>query len=442
MKIKNIKWTLMVVLALVCMGFVSCQDEPDKYEVAKGTPTINYIRPVDVAQKDSLLTAADLKATICLVGSNLRSITEIYFNDQKAVLNTSYITDNTLIVSVPSSLPSTVSDKIYLITSGNDTIPYNFKVTIPAATISSMTNEWAAAGEEVSIVGDYFLDYDNYPLSVTVGDNYTLPRSAITSITKTKITFTMPSDVPTGQNFYITTKYGKSKAPFQYKDSRGLLFDFDTPWDGTNVLGNHGWHAQKIQSDGTSLKGNYLMLGDADMPASGAWNDGNFSFEYWAGTWSKTFDGDGPKLNNVADFTDWKNKSLKFEMMIPASNPWRAAPMQIIFAGTDKITLYNANNTFFHAGDGWGRALYQPWVNDNTSYDTNGKWVTVTIPLTDFNLDWDGNAASTTFSSVEDFASLTIFVTKGAYNDKSVTPDGVDCHPIIKIDNIRVVPNK
>lgn len=442
MKIKNIKFTLMVVLALSCLGFSSCEDEPDKYEIAGGTPTVNYIRPVDVAQKDSLLTAASLKSTICLVGSNLRSITQIYFNDQKAVLNTSYITDNTLIVSIPSSLPTTVSDKMYMITSNNDTIPYDFKVTIPAATISSMSNEYAAAGEEVSIVGDYFLDYDNYPLSITVGDDYTLSRLSVTSITKTKITFIMPDNLPADQNIFITTKYGKSKAPFQYKDKRGMLFDFDTPWDGTHVLGNHGWHPRTIQADGTSLKGNYVILGGAKMGADGGWNDADFSFEYWAGTDNNTFDADGPKLNDVADFSDWTNKSLKFEMNIPTDNAWRAAPMQIIFAGIDKVTKPTANNTFFHAGDGWGRALYMPWNNDDLSYSTDGKWVTVTIPLADFNLDWDGNKCTNTFSSVQDFASLTIFMVKGAYNDKSVIPDGVECTPIVKIDNIRVVPNK
>jgi hypothetical protein len=43
---------------------------------------------------------------------------------------------------------------------------------------------------------------------------------------------------------------------------------------------------------------------------------------------------------------------------------------------------------------------------------------------------------------VNDFSAFNIFIVKGAYNDASVLPMGVDCNPIIKIDNIRVVPNK
>ncbi len=456
MNIKNIKWTLMTGLAAV-LGFSSCADEPDKFELADGSPTVYYIRPVDVSSKDSLLTEASMQSTICLVGDNLRSIKYMLFNDQQAVLNSSYMTDHTLIVTVPKTIPSTVSDKIYMVTSGGDTLTYDFKVVVPAPSISSMSNEWASAGEEVTITGDYFLDYDNHPLTITVGDDYTVPASAVTSISKTGITLTMPADMPQHENIVISTKYGSTKAPFQYMDNRGMLFDFDTAYDGTNVLGNNGWHNRPITSDGTSLSGNYMQLGSgtAQMAANGNWNDGDFSFEYWAGNWAdpETYAG-RPRLCDVADFSGWTGKSLKFEMCIPAENAWQAGPMQVIFgspaqvsmgnAGVKDIygmTLAGANNTWFHAGDGWGRAIYMPWNNDDTSYDTGGKWVTVTIPLSDFNLDYDGNAAQKRFSSVTDFSCLNIFLIKGAYNDKSVLPDGVDCYPVIKIDNIRVVPN-
>lgn len=152
MNIKNInKVKFAMALVAVSAGFASCADQPDKYEIADGTPTISYIRPVDVASKDSLLNSASLGEAICIVGNNLRSITQIDFNDQTAVLNTSYMTDNTILLNVPKSIPGKVNDKIYFITSNNDTISYDFAVTIPAPVISSMSNEWASAGEEVTI---------------------------------------------------------------------------------------------------------------------------------------------------------------------------------------------------------------------------------------------------------------------------------------------------
>ena len=167
----------------------------DKYEVTGGTPTIDYVRPVDAASKDSLLTAASLNNTICIVGRNLRSVTQINFNDQSAVLNTSYMTDNTIIVTVPKAIPNEVSDKIYFITSKQDTVAYDFKTIVPAPTINSMSNEWAAPGEEVTIKGDYFLDYDNSHLTIKVGDNYTIPYEDL-KISQNSIRFNMPEDMP------------------------------------------------------------------------------------------------------------------------------------------------------------------------------------------------------------------------------------------------------
>ena len=457
MNIKNINGALFA-MALVAAGagFTSCEDEPDKYEVAGGTPTIDYVRPVDAASKDSLLTAASLNNTICIVGRNLRSVTKINFNDQAAVLNTSYMTDNTIIVTVPKAIPNEVSDKIYFITSKQDTVAYDFKTIVPAPTINSMSNEWAAAGEEVTIKGDYFLDYDNSHLTIKVGENYTIPYEDL-KISQNNIRFNIPEDMPKHEPIYITTINGTTKAGFRYMDNRGMLVDFDTPWkEGGDVLGNNGWHNRTITSDATSLSGNYMVLGETAMGSDGAWNDGNFSFEYWPGSWQdpETYSS-RPRMQDLADFSDWQNMSLKFEMCIPKDNGWSAAPMQIYFgsvtqvsngaAGTKDIygnVLAGANNTFFHDQGKLARALYMPWQNtEDKLYNTEGKWVTVTTPLADFVYDYDGNKGLS-YSGVNDFSAFNIFVIKGSYNDANVLPTGVDCNPIIKIDNIRVVPNK
>lgn len=457
MKIKNINGALFAVaLAAVSAGFTSCEDEPDKYEIAGGTPTIDYVRPVDAASKDSLLTEASLNNTICIVGRNLRSVTKINFNDQAAVLNTSYMTDNTIIVTVPKNIPGKVTDKIYFITNNKDTLDYDFKTVVPAPTINGMSNEWAAPGEEVTIKGDYFLDYDDSHLTIKVGDNYTIPYEDL-KITQNSIRFNMPEDMPKHEPITITTINGTTKAGFRYMDNRGMLFDFDTPWkEGGDVLGNNGWHNRTITSDGTSLSGNYMVLGETAMGADGGWNDGNFSFEYWPGSWQdpETYSS-RPRMQDLADFSDWKNMSLKFEMCIPKDNSWSAAPMQIYFGSVSQVSLGNAgvqdiygnvlggaNNTFFHNQGKLARALYMPWQNtDDKTYNTEDKWITVTIPLADFIYDYDGNKGLS-YSGVNDFSAFNIFVVKGAYNDASVLPTGVDCNPIIKIDNIRVVPNK
>jgi hypothetical protein len=450
MKFKNIYGTLLLATAAIASGtlFTSCEDEPDKFELTSGTPTINYIRPARLSASDSLLVQAGPEATICLVGSNLTSIEQMYFNDLKAILNTSYITDKTLIVTVPKDIPNLVTDKIYMITKGHDTLTYDFHIVIPAPQVNNMSCEYAAPGSTATINGNYFVDDPNVPLEVIFPDGQKATNLEIND-SRSTITFTVPNCTTEGQ-VSVKSIYGTTKSSFRYLDTRGMLFDFDTPNAVTGVvLGNHGWHAQKIESDATSLSGNFLRLGDpaVTLTADGAWNDGNFSFEYWPGNWQdpEDYQGDGVRLTSIADFKDYSNMSYKFEMLVPASNPWTSGAMQIIVGGVDKITngsagvkdidgttLGGANNTYFN-NDDLPRGIYRPWESTG-SFDTADQWITVTIPISDFKYGMSGGAAKGNLSA-KDFSSLTIFVVGGGVS-------GTDGQPVIKIDNIRAVPNK
>ena len=111
----------------ISVGFlaVSCEDQPDAFVPTEGVPSVDFIRYAD---KDVVIDAAFMQEVICIVGQNLRSINQLWFNDQQAVLNTSFMTENTLVVSVPRELPKVQTDKIYMITAAKDTVTYDFKV--------------------------------------------------------------------------------------------------------------------------------------------------------------------------------------------------------------------------------------------------------------------------------------------------------------------------
>ena len=94
--------------------------------------------------------------------------------------------------------------------------------------------------------------------------------------------------------------------------------------------------------------------------------------------------------------------------------------------------MAGSNNSYLQS-NALPRAIYRPWEAAG-SYDTGGKWVTVTIPIADFKYGFDGTT-STGNLSAKDFSSLVIFVVGGGV-------EGTDCTPIIKIDNIRAVPYK
>lgn len=443
-------FSILLLASAVALSFSlqSCKDQPDEFELTGGTPTIDYIRPAKASAKDSLLVQAYPQATICLVGSNLTSIKEMYFNDKKAILNTSFITDHTLIVQVPSDIPDLVTDKIYMTTNDGDKLTYDFHVVIPAPTVASMSCEYAVPGSIATIYGSYFVDDPNVPLTVTFPDGQQATIKDINS-SRSAITIEVPNCTTEGQ---ITVKsiYGTTNSAFRYLDSRGMLFDFDTPNIATNVvLGNHGWHPQKIETDDTAISGNFLRLGDPSvtLKADGAWDDKNFSFEYWPGNWQdpENYQGDGVRLTDLADFSDYSNMSYKFEMLVPKDNPWASGAMQIIVGGVEKITngaagvkdidgktLAGANNTYFH-NDELPRGIYRPWEATG-SFDTADEWITVTIPISEFKYGFSG-AAATGILTADDFTSLTIFVVSGGIT-------GTECNPVIKIDNIRAVPNK
>ena len=101
---KNLHIALVALTSLATMSFTGCKDQPDEYKSTSGKPEVQYIRLPQSA--DSIITKSYLQKTICLVGKNLRSIHKILFNDQQAVLNTSFITDNTLLVDIPKNWKS------------------------------------------------------------------------------------------------------------------------------------------------------------------------------------------------------------------------------------------------------------------------------------------------------------------------------------------------
>lgn len=120
--------------------------------------------------------------------------------------------------------------------------------------------------------------------------------------------------------------------------------------------------------------------------------------------------------------------------------------MQLIFSGDDQITVGTQNNLWWRdqaddaAGKGYpeayARALYRPWSTAaDKTFDTGDEWMTVAIPLeTAFAYYLDGSSAKT-FLDEKHFTGFTMMLYSGGVS-------GTPCKPIIKIDNVRVVPYK
>ena len=440
--------SILFTAALIATGLSSCEkvDYPDRYHSTGGVPVIHSIRYAD---SDTYIEQAFMEEVICILGENLRSIHDIWFNDQQAILNTSYITDNTLIVQIPKTMPVEETDKIYFNTVEKQTVEYSFRVLPPAPRVQSMSFEYAEDGQEVIIYGNYFYQKSDSPIKIEF-PNATAGPVADDDITLTSVKVKVPEGAQKGK-IKVTTASGTSASEFMFRDDRGLLFDFD----GTNGLytANKGWHAVPVvENEGIGGSSCMKMDGSGEsFTADGSdWHDGSCHFEYWAGNWQdpETYGTwDGRRLCDIVDFSNYGSMVLKFEVKIPEENPWTGCPMQIIFsdvtlvsngnAGVKDIygnTLAGCNNTYFNdAAISLPRYLWRPWADGMVH--TGGEWMTVSVPISNFTMYWDGSTATGKLSK-ESFANLEFFFAGGGASE------GSPCSPVVYVDNIRAVPAK
>ena len=443
MKTRYINWFFVAALAMMGCLMTACEDQPDKYEIADGVPTLKYVRSPLPEEADSLLVGAYLGNTVCLVGDNLRSIYELYFNDQKATLNTSYMTDHTILVDIPKNIPEEVTNKIYMVTKSGAKVDFDFSVMVPAPVVSSMSCEYAPAGSEAVLYGDYFVDDPNVPLTISMPGDITVEGEQITSITKTAIKFIVPEGAVQG-NIRVKSIYGTGQSVFQYKDTRNILFDWDGKYEGALAAGN-SWNGDnekkgQILASVPSVDGKYMVMGPATL-SGGQWDTpSEYTMMYWPDL--NATEGCVP-LYNLPQFKkmleDYKVEelALKFEVYVPTSNPWMAEGMQIRFTSLDEVSMSNQTQDYIwnddekHEEGKAPRGVWVPW-EETGSYDTNNQWVTVTLKMSEFNKLVSGLASDTEFTQ-DRFAGLSIFLRGGG-------ADGKECEPIICMDNIRVVP--
>ena len=422
-----------MLIAAAALGFASCEDYPDAFVLADGKPTVNYVRYAD---RDVLIEQAYMGEVVCFVGENLCSVRELFFNDQKAVLNTSFMTENTLVAAVPGNLPKVKTDKVYMITKGEDTLSVDFKVMMPAPQLKSMSCEFQQPGTDVTIYGNYFAE----PMKLMFEDGNGAVVTSFKSVSMTEMTFTIPADAKPGK-IKLETESGLARSPFSYYDfCGGLITDFD---GGTDVV-PQGWNFSGTYSSEGGILGNYVELKSATaMSPDGAWNE-DFKIDFWCGTWDgnpmDNMSGPGVPICNIIDFTNFQNMALKFELYIPSSNPWMAGAMQLIFCSSDKAANDSwQNNKFIHTSAEDGgldlcRGLYRPWEATG-SFDTGDKWITVTVPFSEFTYNADGTSGAVPLAKPEDFATFVIWPWSGGVN-------GTECTPVFRIDNIRAVPAK
>ncbi|MFV0592187.1 MAG: glycan-binding surface protein [Draconibacterium sp.] len=408
----NLSGTLLLLILFGLFSgilFQSCEDD-DETTGPNAVPLIKYVRLTDPEKSDSLVTHAFMGNTVALMGENLGAVTEVWFNDQSALLNTSFITNNCIIVTIPNEIPDVVTDEIKLITKGNVEATYGFGVDVPPPFVSSMLCEHVKDGGTAVINGNFFIDDPNKPLQVFFPGNI---EGEVLSVELTKIEVKVPQGVGVGP-VQVKSIYGSSRSSFYFRDDRNYILDFD------QLTSSGSWRSGTILNDEQSLYGNYLVLRGEMGDNAGAedYSGGGFVCELWG-------DANGrPEGNfvegNPADY------QIKFEAKVIE---WSGAYLNICFGPWASSVAPYQNQLYW--GNINARALWRPWETSGTGSFKTEDWITVTIPMT--NVKYNNEFDAMEFDP-ELAGSMSLWM-KGP-----AAESGGTCKMEIYIDNVRIVP--
>ena len=393
-------------LAMIVSGllFVACEGNESEMVM----PDVSYVRVTDAASSDSLVTHAFMGSTIAVMGNNLKDVDEIWFNDQQAYINFAFVTNTSIIVTVPNVIPGTVTNLMLLINSNKvDTLEFPFGVDVPAPLVESLLCEYVPDGGTAVVQGNFFIDDPSSPLKVFFPGNL---EGTIESVTINEIKVKVPVGAGVGP-ISVKSIYGNTRSTFWFRDDRNMVLNFD------DLTAAGGWRSGVIgSSNPAGIDGNYVRFQGAVTAKPGEpWDEDHFSFNLW------------PSSNGRPDVPFYTGEIadgvIKFECYVVEA--WSSQGMQMIF------TPYSTSGTNGYIADGvTPRGIWMPWKTSGT-YKTEG-WTTVSVPLTEFKYKHDGGTAGSSLSK-DMLRGLTFFVWNGGVT-------GTDCTPHICIDNIRVVP--
>ncbi len=380
---KNKSLIILLILSLAGI-YLSCTDEA---LVNNGDPRIRYVRVTNPASSDSLLVAAFQSSTIAIIGNNLASTEQVWFNDKRAVLSPTYVTNESIIVTVPGQIPGEITNKLQLVFSDGKTLSHDFSVSISEPEILSMKSEYVLQGNIATIRGRYFYE----PLTVSFTGGVT---GELFAVTETEIQVIVPAGALPGP-ITVTSNFGFGVSNFWFRDTRNIFVSSDPFtgwWNPSFVVTTPG------PNDPPKINGNYIRV----IRSLTSWN------------WVEAAGGPPSAMGDIS-----KN--------IPDAAILRPSDYYFKFE-VNTVKPYTNNMIKFNLG------LSKDFFNDEyrwvPPYDSKGQWETVTIPL-------EQVMSKFTSAAVPDGNILS---PAGYYTRILIGHGPGDLECDIAFDNLRVVP--
>ena len=401
----RINHLLFVSMMMIITLLTSCNNDDD----SNGAPVITEIRNYAAAPNDTLVNKLVPGQWVVLKGSNLKNAVKIAFNGVAAQFDGGLFSDTYAVVQIPfvipfPSVPENQLNTIEVATAGGSTI-FNIDIVAGPPALAGISNENPVEGEIVTVYGTNLFLISEFNFGGAAISDY------ITKDDGTAIGFVMPNSTTSGP-LKITTASGEILTAFNVNDlTTGMLCNFDT-------IGSMAW--------GTSTSNN-----DPDFPGNQGWypilNTGVLGAGN--GAWWE-----GGRCINIENGSEWVSTAdleldidqfvLKFELNVPGN--WK---------DTSIFILRDYNWDFI--------ARFEPWKlseTKTTSITTAGKWVTVTIPLTEFRTKKDGKdgTGNSAVSLSELFGTKKKTINFFTMNNSDKPTTGLRAG----IDNIRIVKIK
>lgn len=422
--LKDIRYVLLSVLVMGALMFTasSCDDEDGVHiEEPDGAPEITYIRVTDPEAADSLIVRANLGQGIVIVGKNLGGTREIWFNDRQAVTNPSWVTNDHVLVNVPNVAPFEITNKLLLVDADGETLSYDFEVTIPAPEVLSAQNEWPQVelGEPLFIRGNYFFDVDGV-VPVIVSFTGGVESQAVV-VSASLLEVPVPEGATEGP-VTVTTNFGSTASTFHLWDSRNIVLNFD------DLVAN-GWRIGMVETGDGEIAGNYLVVrgniaANQRDEGPGAPAESPFAMEYWGGNDPERTDNFYPLYPN-----SYKDYVLKFEAKI---NAWYGGVLNLCLAPPDHT---NSNQEIWSNSIN-ARGIWAPWQEEDEEVSTEDQWITVVIPLTDFQYSMGQPATDVEYTPGQAFVETAA----GSFSTWMLgSPESSGNFVEFYIDNIRFV---
>lgn len=322
--------------AIITLAFFACDNKEGDGLAPINKDAQPALQRMRVTDKDSTITAAAFGQVVALMGSGLEAVNKMTINGVNVELNQNYITGSNIIFTVPSILPTEMTDKLIVSTAKGKTAEIPFTLTLPVPSVAGMYNEFAEPGSIATVTGNYFYFLEKVTFD-TGGD------AEIISYTDTEIVIRVPDGAASGDRITVTGSEGSGKSNFFYRDVSMGLMDFDIP--ATSWGSAFCWGALPVAEEANG--NHYGSIKGTNLPILGGYSD-----RYLASTcyFEYNFPSGLPE-----DYL------LKFEINVQET--WSIGTLYVYVTST--LYAYKFN----------------PW--NERGVTTNG-WYTVSLNLSDF----------------------------------------------------------